>query len=94
MLLTKEIIDRQVSLLIKRNSVAQMFTEAGDKTGGCLYLLCVTFSVGELGGYMEHDFFVMEVVVDRFCACLSMRYVQASPKPREITRGQMVRFHL
>lgn len=59
-----EIIDRQFSLLIKKYIAAQMFTEAEDKTEGGLYLLCVTFSVGELGGDVEHDLFVMEVVVD------------------------------
>lgn len=64
-----------------------MLTEADDKTEGCLYLLRVTFSVGELGGYVEHDLFVMEVVVDWFCACLSVCHVQASPKTRESTRG-------
>lgn len=75
MLLTKEIIDRHFSLLMKRNSEAQMHTEAEDKTEGCFYLLHVTLSVGELGGDVEHDLFVMEVVVDRFCACLAMGHV-------------------
>lgn len=64
LLLTKEIIDRLFSLLIKMNTAAQMFTEGDDKTEGCLYLLHVTFSVGKFGGYVEHDLFIMEVVVD------------------------------
>lgn len=63
-LLTKEIIGRQFSPLVKKNTAAQMFTEADDKPDGCLYLLHVTFRVGELGGYVEHDLFVMEIVVD------------------------------
>lgn len=64
MLLTNEIIDEQFTLLIKKNRAVQMFTEADDITEGGLYLLHVTFSVGELGRYVEHDLFVMEVVVD------------------------------
>lgn len=70
-----------------------MFTEADDKPDGCLYLLHVTFRIGELGGYVEHDLFVMEIVVDWFCARLPVCHVQASPKSRENTRGQVVRFH-
>lgn len=35
LLLTKEIIDRQFSLLIKKNTAGQMFTEADDKSEGC-----------------------------------------------------------
>lgn len=68
-------------MLTKKNADAQMFTEAEDKTEGCFYLLRVTLSVGELGGDVEHDLFVMKVVVDWFCACLAVGHVQASPKP-------------
>lgn len=44
------------------------------------HLLCVTLSVGQLGGDMEHDLLVPEVAVYRFAACLPMCHIQPSPK--------------
>lgn len=63
---------------VKMLSSSSVFRQDGEAG----YLLCVTLGVWQLGGHVEHDLLVSEVVVHRLCASLPMCHVQTPTETR------------
>ena len=53
-----------------------------------IYLLCVSFSEGQLGGDVEHDLLLSVDGVDGLRTCLTVRHIQTPPKPAHREEGQ------